>query len=101
MFVLPGQHCLSSHGTLSLCSSTQPIPVGSTVCMEALKTIAKFQMATIEKWMGSDVPNIDDEDEMVMAMKAIKQVNPKISTYFYMESYTDLPLMTRMKTMEL
>ena len=63
---------------------------------EALKIIAKFQMATIEKWMGSDVPNIDNEDEMVMAMKAIKQVNPKISTYFYMNSYIDTPLMTRM-----
>ena len=64
--------------------------------VEALKSIAKFQMATFGKWMGSDVPSIGDEDEMVMAMKSIKQVNPKISTYFYMNSYQDTPLMTRM-----
>ena len=63
---------------------------------EALQTIAKFQMVTIEKWMGSDVQNVDDEDEMVMAMKAIKKVNPNVSTYFYMNSFMDIPLMTRM-----
>ena len=47
---------------------------------DALKVIAKFQMATIEKWMGYDVKDVDDEDEMVLAMKAIEAVNPKIST---------------------
>ena len=63
---------------------------------DALKVIAKFQMATIEKWMGYDVKNVDDEDDMVLAMKAIKAVNPKISTYFYMNSHKDRPEMTRM-----
>ena len=63
---------------------------------QALQTIAKFQMATIEKWMGYDVQNIDDEDEMVMAMIAIKKANPKIGTYFYMNSFKDRPEMTRM-----
>ena len=63
---------------------------------EALKTIAKFQMATIEKWMGYDVQGMDDEDEMVLAMKAIKKVNPTIATYFYMNSFKDRPEMTRM-----
>ena len=63
---------------------------------KALQTIAKFQMATIEKWMGYYVQGIDDEDEMVMAMIAIKKMNPKISTYFYMNSYRDRPEMTRM-----
>ena len=63
---------------------------------DALQVIAKFQMATIEKWMGQDVQGVDDEDEMVMAMKAIKAVNPKISTYFYMNSHKDRPEMTRM-----
>ena len=63
---------------------------------DALKVIAKFQMATIEKWMGYDVKDVDDEDEMVLAMKAIKAVNPKITTYFYMNSYKDRPEMTRM-----
>ena len=63
---------------------------------QALQTIAKFKMATIEKWMGYNVQNIDDEDEMVMAMIAIKKVNPKISTYFYMNSFKDRPEMTRM-----
>ena len=63
---------------------------------DALKVIAKFQMATIEKGMGRQVSDIDDEDEMVLAMKAIKAVNPKISTYFYMNSHKDRPEMTRM-----
>ncbi len=63
---------------------------------DALKTIAKFKMATIEKWMGHDMKNIDDEDEMVLAMRAIKAANPKIATYFYMNSFKDRPEMTRM-----
>lgn len=63
---------------------------------EALKTIAKFKMATIEKWMGYGVQGIDDEDEMVLAMKAIKAFNPDIATYFYMNSWKDRPEMTRM-----
>ena len=46
--------------------------------------------------MGYDVKGTDDEDEMVLAMKAIKEVNPKISTYFYMNSFKDRPEMTRM-----
>ncbi len=33
---------------------------------------------------------------MVLAMKAIKAVNPKVSTYFYMNSFKDCPEMTRM-----
>ena len=33
---------------------------------------------------------------MVLAMKAIKAVNPKISTYFYMNSHKDHPEMTHM-----
>ena len=63
---------------------------------DALKVIAKFQMATIEKSMGYDVKDVDDEDEMVLAMKAIKAVNPKIGTYFYMNSHKDRLKMTRM-----
>ena len=63
---------------------------------DALQIIAKYQMATIEKWMGYDDKDIDDEDEMVLAMKAIKDTNPKISTYFYMNSYKARPEMTRM-----
>ena len=63
---------------------------------DALKVIAKYQMATIEKSMGYDIQNVDDEDEMVVAMKAIKAVNPKTSTYFYMNSHKDRAKMTRM-----
>ena len=63
---------------------------------DALKRIAKFQMATIEKWMDYDIKDVDDEDEMVLAMKAIEAVNPKISTYFYMNSHKDHPEMIRM-----
>ena len=59
----------------------------------AIKLIIKFQMATIDKWMGYNTKNVDDEDEMVIAIKA---VNPKISTYFYMNSHKDRPEITRM-----
>lgn len=36
--------------------------------------------------MGYNIVDTDDEDEMVLAMKAIEAVNPKIATYFYMNS---------------
>ena len=41
---------------------------------DALKVIAKFQMVTIEKWMGLEVKGVDDEDEMILAMMAVKKV---------------------------
>ena len=50
---------------------------------DAIRVIAKYPMVTIEKWQGFDVPNVDDEDQMVLAMKAIKQATqkwPHIST---------------------
>ena len=42
---------------------------------DSLQTIVKFQMATIEKSMGHDIPGVDDEDEMVLTMIAIKKLN--------------------------
>ena len=53
-------------------------------------------MVTIEKWMGYDDKNTDDEDEMALTMKAVKALNSSVSTYFYMCSFADLPEMTRM-----
>ena len=41
--------------------------------------------------MGFDVKNVDDEDEMVLAMMAVKKVNPKVSTYFYVNTYKAVP----------
>lgn len=49
------------------------------------KTIAKFKMATFDKMMGSRVQSIDDEDEIVLAMKAIKALNPNIGSKYLME----------------
>lgn len=49
-----------------------------------------------EKYMSYNVKGIDDEDVMVVAMKAIKAVNPKIATYFYMNAFKDRPEMIRM-----
>ena len=63
---------------------------------DAIRVIAKYAMVTIEKAQGFDIPNVDDEDEMMLAMKAIKQANPKVATYFYMNSFKDRPEMTRM-----
>lgn len=53
-------------------------------------------MVTIEKWMGLDIKNVDDEDEMAVTMKAIKALNSSVSTYFYMNSFKARPEMTRM-----
>ena len=61
----------------------------------SLQTIAKFQMATIEKSMGHDIPGVDDEDIMVLTMIALKRLNPNIATYFYMNSYKNFPGMSR------
>ena len=63
---------------------------------DAIRVISKYSMVTIEKWQGYDMKNVDDEDQMVLAMKAIKQANPKVATYFYMNSFKDRPEMTRM-----
>ena len=53
-------------------------------------------MVTIEKWQSFDVNTTDDEDAMVAVMKAVKSINPKTATYFYMNSFKDRPEMTRM-----
>ena len=63
---------------------------------DALKTTARYSMVTIEKWMGYNVENVDDEDEMAVAMKAVKALNSSVNTYFYMSSFASLPEMTRM-----
>ena len=68
-----------------------PNSSGHTVKM-LFKQLPSFRWLTI----GYDVKDVDDEDEMVLAMKAIKAVNPKITTYFYMNSFKDRPEMTRM-----
>jgi hypothetical protein len=53
---------------------------------DAVKTIARYSMVTIEKWMGYDVENVDDEDEMAVVMRAVKELNSSVSTYFYMHA---------------
>ena len=62
----------------------------------ALQTIAKSQMVTIKKCMELDVKDITDEDAMVNTMVAVKKVNPKAGTYFYMNSFKDAQQMTHM-----
>ena len=63
---------------------------------ESISVIAKHQMVTVEKWQSYDIKTIDDEDAMVEFMKAVKAANPKVATYFYMNSWKDRPEMTRM-----
>ena len=58
---------------------------------DALKTIARFSMITIEKWQAYDVKKVDDEDAMVIAMRQVKEINPNTATYFYMNSYKERP----------
>ena len=66
-----GQQCLSSHGTHFQSFFIYPYS------KDALQSIATFrQLCTIEKWMGYDVKDVDDEGEMVLPMKGIKKVNP-------------------------
>ena len=64
---------------------------------ESLKTIAKFQMVTVEKWQGYLVPGVDDDNEMINFMKMVKDVNPNAATYFYMGAYSEHSEMARMK----
>lgn len=100
LLILAASHC--SKGALPNFSwDTLPVFFHSSnssgpYSSEALKVIAKYPMVTIEKWMGYDVKTSDDEDEMVLAMKAVKEVNPNVATYFYMNSFKDRPEMTRM-----
>ena len=63
---------------------------------ESLHTIAKYAMVTIEKGMGLYITNMDDEDAIAVTMKAVKNANPNVATYFYMNSYKDLRAMSRM-----
>ena len=94
---------------LQWCSATLPefswdtVPVffhssntSGPYSLEALRVIAKYPMVTIEKWQGFDIKGMDDEDDMVLTMRAVKNINPKVATYFYMNSWKDRPEMTRM-----
>ena len=63
---------------------------------ESIKTIAKFDMVTIEKSQSHLVPGVDDEDEMMHVMKMVKEINPNVATYFYMNSFKDIPAMSKM-----
>ena len=63
---------------------------------ESIKTIAKFQMVTIEKSQSHLVSGVDDEEEMMRVMKMVKDVNPNAATYFYMNSFKVIGAMTRM-----
>ena len=47
---------------------------------DALGTIAKFSMVTIEKWQAYEVKGVDDEDAMVIAMRDVKKMNPNVAT---------------------
>ena len=62
---------------------------------ESLKTIAKYAMVTIEKSQSRLLPG-DDEDEMMHVMRMVKEVNPNVATFFYMNSFKDRVAMTRM-----
>ena len=63
---------------------------------ESIKTIAKFQMVTIEKSQSRLVSGVDDEDDMMRVMKMVKDVNPNAATYFYMPSFKVHPQMSKM-----
>ena len=63
---------------------------------DALQTIAKYQMVTFAMSMEFRVKNIDDEDAIVNAMVAVKKVNSKVTTYFYMNSDQEVLPMSRM-----
>ena len=63
---------------------------------DAIRVLAKYAMVTIDQAQGFHIPNVDDEDEMVLAMKAVKLANPKVATIFYMNSLKDCFPMERM-----
>ena len=54
----------------------------------AIATIARFPMATLEKWQGDQVtPPISEEQAWVVAAKQIKAANPKIAIAVWLDSF--------------
>lgn len=101
LLVIAGHACLAQAALPQFSWNTLPVFFHSSNSSgpyndDALKTIARYPMVTIEKWMGLDVKRVDDEDEMAVTMKAIKSLNSSVSTYFYMNSFKARPEMTRM-----
>ena len=55
---------------------------------EAIATLAKFPMVTIEKWQGSGVtPAIFEEEAWVTAATQIKRANPNITVVVWLDSF--------------
>lgn len=55
---------------------------------EALETITKFPIVTIEKWQGDKIePPIFEEQAWAVAAKLIKAINPKISVVVWLDSF--------------
>ena len=59
----------------------------------AIGVMSKFQMVTIEKWQGIDVPGGNEtmEKNIVGELKRVKDVNASVSTIFYYNSVCDFP----------
>lgn len=54
---------------------------------EALDTIARFPMATLEKWQGDQVdPPISQEEAWIVAAKQLKERNPDITVIVWYDS---------------
>eukprot|EP00756_Hemistasia_phaeocysticola_P057914 Hpha_TRINITY_DN34523_c0_g1::TRINITY_DN34523_c0_g1_i1::g.96465::m.96465 len=64
-----------------------------TYTPEAIRVISKFPMVTIEKGQGVQDPadTRPAEDKIVEVLKAVKAVDPNISTIFYYNSVLDWP----------
>lgn len=61
---------------------------GGGFSAEALETITKFPMVTIEKWQGDRVvPPISEEQAWAVASKQIKARNPKICVVVWLDSF--------------
>ena len=62
---------------------------------EAIRAISKYPMVTVSQGQGHLVKDMDDEDAMVLFLRAVKKANPNTTTYYYFNSFKDKPALSR------
>jgi len=62
---------------------------------EAIRAISKYPMVTAAQGQGHLVKDMDDEDAIVLFLRAVKKANPNTTTYYYFNSFKDKPDLSR------
>lgn len=56
---------------------------------DAIRAISRYSMVTVAQGQGHLVKTVDDEDAMVIFLRAVKKANPNTATYYYFNSFRD------------